>query len=112
MDKSKSSRRQRRSSVQNSPDGQFIYFVTGGTVASKNEGTNNIKSISLSDGRVSVLVKGGESIPTSSLAVDGQYVYWSDGGNVLRVPKAGGSSENIVANAPQPDEILLDNDAI
>jgi hypothetical protein len=91
-------------------DGQFIYFVTGGTVASKNEGTNNIKSISLADGRVSVLVKGGESIPTSTLAVDEQYVYWSDGGNIFRVPKAGGSSEKIVANAPQPDEILLDND--
>jgi hypothetical protein len=91
-------------------DGQSIYFVTGGTVASKNAGTNNIKSISLADGRVSVLVKGGESIPTSCLAVDGQYVYWSDGGNIFRVPKAGGNSEKIVSNAPQPDEIVMDND--
>ena len=91
-------------------DGKSVFFVTGGTVASKNEGTNNIKSISISDGRVSVLVKGGDVIPSSTLAVDGQYVYWSDGGNILRVPKAGGNSEKVVINASQPDEILLDND--
>lgn len=91
-------------------DGQCVYFVTGGTVASKNEGTNNIKRISLADGSVSVLVKGGESIPAATLAVDDQYVYWSDGGNIFRVPKAGGTSENIVSSAPQPDEILMDND--
>src|SRR6267143_3844082 len=30
-------------------DGRFVYYVTGGTVASKNEGTNNIKKISLQD---------------------------------------------------------------
>lgn len=90
-------------------DGNSVFFVTGGTVASKNEGTNNIKSISLPDGRVWVLVKGGESIPSATLAVDDQNVYWSDGANIFRVPKAGGNSEKVVSNAPQPDELLLDN---
>lgn len=91
-------------------DGQFIYFVTGGTVASKNEGTNNIKSISLSDGRVSVVVKGGELIPEAALALDEKYLYWSDGASISRVPKQGGASEKIIPNAPRPDEIVFDEE--
>lgn len=91
-------------------DGAYVYFVTGGTVASKNEGTNNIKRISLSDGAVSVVVKGGELIPGSMLAIDEKFLYWSDGGNILRVSKEGGTSEKIVPNAAQPDEVLLDDD--
>src|SRR6185295_5060719 len=49
-------------------DGAAVYFVTGGTVASMNEGTNNIKRISLSDGAVTILVKGGKQIPEAMLA--------------------------------------------
>jgi hypothetical protein len=37
-------------------------------------------------------------------------LYWSDGANILRVPKAGGQSEVVVANVPQPSEMLVDND--
>jgi hypothetical protein len=44
-------------------DGEAVYFVTGGTVASQQEGTNNIKKISLADGSVSVFVRGGQIIP-------------------------------------------------
>jgi hypothetical protein len=51
-------------------DGNSVFYVTGGTVASMNEGTNNIKRISLKDGSVSILVKGGKLIPDSTLAVD------------------------------------------
>jgi hypothetical protein len=69
-------------------DGSFVYFVTGaGTIAAKNEGTNNIKRISLKDGSVSVLVKGGEHFPSDALAVDDKFFYWSDGGTILRVRK-------------------------
>lgn len=89
-------------------DGEAVYFVTGGTVASKNEGTNNIKRIALSSGAVDVLVKGGDLIPTASLAVDEKYLYWSDGGNIYRVPKTGGTSEKIIPNAPQSDEVAMD----
>ena len=57
-------------------DGAFVYFVTGaGTIAAKNEGTNNIKRISLKDGTVSVLVKGGEHFPSDALAVDEKFLY-------------------------------------
>jgi len=95
-------------------DGRFVYYVTGGTVASKNEGTNNIKKISLQDCSVSLLVKGGERIPDHALASDEKFLYWSDGGNILRVAKdgagQGGGSETIIKGAPAPDEILLDSE--
>ena len=90
-------------------DGEAVYFVTGSTAASMNAGTNNIKKISLDDGTVSILVKGGKIIPDTTLAVDGKFLYWSDGG-LLRVPKVGGDSEKIIPNAPKPDEIVMDND--
>lgn len=90
-------------------DGEAVYYVTGGTVASQREGTNNIKRISLKDGAVSILVKGGELIPEASLAVDEKYLYWSDGGNIYRVAKKGGTSEKIIPNAPQPSEMVLDD---
>lgn len=90
-------------------DGDAVYFVAGGTVASMNEGTNNIKKISLKDGTVSILVKGGRAIPDTTLAIDDKFVYWSDGGNIMRVPKGGGESEKIIPNAPKPDEIVMDD---
>ena len=80
-------------------DGEAVYFVTGGTVASQQEKTNNIKRISLKDGSVSVFVRGGDVIPDTTLAIDDKYVYWSDGGNILRVPKAGGVNEKIIPKA-------------
>jgi hypothetical protein len=93
-------------------DGEAVYFVTGGTVASQQEGTNNIKKISLKDSGVSVLVTGGDIIPDTTLAIDDKYLYWSDGGNILRVPKGGGSSEKIISNAPKPDEMVMDDQNI
>ena len=33
-------------------DGAFVFYVTGGTIASQNEGTNNVNRISLKDGSV------------------------------------------------------------
>lgn len=93
-------------------DGATVFFVTGGTVASRNAGTNNVKSISLADGRVSVLVKGNDLIPETTLAVDEKYVYWSDGGTFYRVPKQGGASEKFIPNAPRPDEIVWDTEHI
>src|SRR4051812_15881402 len=93
-------------------DGEAVFYVTGGTVASQHEGTNNIKKISLKDGMVSIIVKGGEIIPDTTLAVDNKFLYWSDGGNIMRVPKGGGNSEKIVPNAPKPDEMVMDDQNI
>lgn len=91
-------------------DGEALYYITGGTVASMNEGTNNIKKILLKDGTVSVLVKGGKIIPDEMLAADDKFLYWSDGGNIMRVPKGGGESEKIIPGAPKPDEIVMDDE--
>lgn len=93
-------------------DGVNVYYVTGGTVASQQEGTNNIKKISLPDGNVSILVKGGQTIPDTTLAQDDKYIYWSDGGSLMRVAKTGGASEKIIPQAPKPDEIVMDDENI
>jgi sugar lactone lactonase YvrE len=93
-------------------DGDAVYFVTGGTIASQHEGTNNIKRISLNDGAVSILVKGDKLIPEPALALDDKYLYWSDGGNIYRLPKTGGASEKIIPNAPQPTDMVLDDENI
>src|SRR5215831_16441427 len=85
-------------------DGDAVYYVTGGTVASQQEGTNNIKKIAVKDGTVDVFVKGGAVIPDPTLALDDKYLYWSDGGNLMRIAKAGGASEKLIPQAPQPDE--------
>ena len=91
-------------------DGDAIYYVTGGTVASMNQGTNNIKRISLKDGSVSIIVKGGNQVPNEMLFVNQKYLYWSDGGNIFRVTKDGGESEKLIPNAARPDEIVMDNE--
>ena len=91
-------------------DSEAVYYITGGTIASMDKGTNNIKKISLKDGTVSILVKGGKIIPDEMLAVDNKFLYWSDGGNILRVPKGGGESEKIVPGAPKPNEIVMDDE--
>jgi hypothetical protein len=93
-------------------DGDAVYYVTGGTVASMNEGTNNIKRISLRDGSVSLLVKGGKLIPEETLALDDKFLYWSDGGNLYRISKGGGESEKIIAGAARPDEMVMDEQNI
>jgi len=93
-------------------DGDAVYYVTGGTVASQHEGTNNIKKISLKDGAASILVKGGDLIPDTTLGIDNKFLYWSDGGSIRRVPKNGGPSETIIQSAPHPDEIVMDDDNI
>jgi hypothetical protein len=89
-------------------DGTAVFFVTGGTVASQQQGTNNIKRISLADGAVSKIVTGAKVIPAAALAVDDKYLIWSDSGNLLRVEKAGGKGESLVTGSGQPDEIAFD----
>jgi len=94
-------------------DGSYVFYVTGGTLASQNEGTNNVNRISLKDGTVSVLVKGGEHFPSATLAADEKFLYWSEPGKIYRVPKTGGESEMIVSDAPgKPDEMVLDDQNI
>lgn len=92
-------------------DDKFIYFITGGTVASKNEGTNNVLKMPVEGGAPTVLFKGGEIIPDSNaLALDENYVYFSANG-LRRVPKAGGEA-TLLTDAFIAWEIVADEENI
>jgi hypothetical protein len=96
-------------------DGQSIYFVTGGTIASRNEGTNNVMKMPLGGaGEVAapvVIFKGGEMIPnTDAIAVDDKYIYFSANG-LRRMAKEGGEAR-LLTQAFMPSEIVLDNENI
>jgi hypothetical protein len=92
-------------------DDKFIYFVTGGTVAGQQEGTNNIMKMPVEGGEPAVLFKGGESIPSdSSIALDDTYVYFNADG-FRRVPKNGGEAV-VLSKSVSTWEIILDNENI
>ncbi len=94
-------------------DGSSVFFTIASTVAAQQAGTNNVNRISLKDGSLSVLVKGGEHFISSTLAVDEKFLYWSDPGHIYRVPKAGGESETIVSDSPgMPDQMVVDDENI
>lgn len=76
-------------------DDKFIYFVTGGTVASMNAGTNNVMKMPVEGGEPSVIYKGGEKyLPDFFVMInDDRFVYWIAGSSLFRLPKAGGEAE-------------------
>lgn len=76
-------------------DDKFIYFVTGGTVASMNAGTNNVMKMPVDGGEPTVIFKGGEKyIPDSFVMLnDDKFVYWIAGSSLFRLPKTGGEAE-------------------
>ncbi|HVE57431.1 MAG TPA: DUF5050 domain-containing protein [Pyrinomonadaceae bacterium] len=87
-------------------DDQFIYYVTGGTIASLNEGTSGVWKMPLAGGQPVQLFKGCQIdkdhvlLPdTFVLATDEKYVYWSSGA-IWRTPKTGGESEKITTGMP------------
>lgn len=97
-------------------DDKFIYYVTGGTIASLNEGTSGVWKMPLAGGTPTLLFKGFQKdkdtvvLPdTFVLAVDEKYVYWSSGA-IWRTPKDGGESEPITFG--MPTEWALDDSKI
>jgi hypothetical protein len=92
-------------------DDKFIYFVTGGTVASQHEGTNNVMKMPISGGAPTVLFKGGDIIPDAeALALDDDYVYFSADG-LRRVAKTGGTA-TLLTQAFMASEIIVDKDNV
>jgi hypothetical protein len=91
-------------------DEKFIYFVSGGTVASQHEGTNNVMKMPVEGGTPSVVFKGGDKyIPdTFFLTLDEKYAYFSVG-SLVRVPKDGGELEEI-SIAGMPTEFVMDDE--
>jgi hypothetical protein len=87
-------------------DENFVYYVTGGTIASLNEGTSGVWKMPLAGGAPVQLFKGrkidenkGILPDTFVLATDEKYVYWSSGA-IWRTPKAGGESVEICGGKP------------
>jgi Domain of unknown function (DUF5050) len=87
-------------------DDKFIYYVTGGTIASLNEGTSGVWKMPLAGGPPTQLFKGRQIdkdhvlLPdTFVLEMDEKYVYWSSG-TIWRTPKDGGESEQITGGTP------------
>lgn len=97
-------------------DGEFIYFVTGGTIASLNEGTSGVWKMPITGGQPIQLFKGFQKdknsvvLPdTFFLATDKKFVYWSSG-TIWRTPKDGGESEPITTASPT--DFALDEEKI
>lgn len=87
-------------------DDLFVYYVTGGTIASLNEGTSGVWRKPIAGGEAVQLFKGHYIdkdhviLPDFFvLAVDEKYVYWSSG-EIWRTPKMGGESQKITAGTP------------
>lgn len=92
-------------------DENFVYFVTGGTVASRNEGTNNVMKLPIEGGAAAILFKGGDIIPDSeTIALDEDYVYFSANG-LRRAPKTGGEA-TLLTKAFIAWEIVVDKDNV
>lgn len=91
-------------------DEKHIYFILGGTIASQQEGTNNVMRMPIEGGAPSVVFKGGDKyIPdTFFLTLDERYAYFSVG-SLVRVPKDGGQIEEI-SIAGMPTEFVMDNE--
>jgi Domain of unknown function (DUF5050) len=97
-------------------DDKNIYCVTGGTIASLNEGTSGVWKMPIDGGQPVQLFKGYQKdkntvvLPdTFVLATDEKYVYFS-AGYIYRISKDGGEPQQITAGTPT--EMVLDNDKI
>lgn len=92
-------------------DDKFIYFVTGGTVASQHEGTNNVMKMPIGGGAPTVIFKGGDIIPDAeALALDDEYLYFSADG-LRRVAKTGGEA-TLLTQAFMTSEIVVDKENV
>jgi hypothetical protein len=97
-------------------DDKFVYYVTGGTIASLNAGTSGVWKMPLAGGPPVQLFKGfrvderNAVLPeTFVLTTDEKYVYWSSGA-IWRTPKDGGESEKITTG--MPTELAIDETKI
>lgn len=97
-------------------DGEFVYFVTGGTVASLNAGTSGVWKLLIAGGEPTQLFKGFRENENSAtlpdtwvLETDEKYLYWASG-YIWRTPKDGGESEKITIGTPT--KMVLDDGTI
>lgn len=92
-------------------DGTNLYFVTGGTVASKNEGTNNVMKMPVGGGPAEIVFKGGDLIiDPHSIATDDDSVYFSASG-LRKIAKSGGEAK-LLTEAFSASEMIVDKDSV
>lgn len=97
-------------------DDNFIYFVTGGHLASLKDGTSGVWKLPIAGGQAISLFKGYQKdektvfLPeTFVIATDEKFVYFS-AGFIYRISKEGGEPEKITAGSPT--ELVLDDENI
>lgn len=97
-------------------DDLFVYYVTGGTIASLNEGTSGLWRKPIAGGEAVQLFKGHYVdkdhviLPDFFvLAADEKYIYWSSG-EIWRTPKIGGESQKL--SGGMPTEWVIDETKI
>jgi hypothetical protein len=97
-------------------DDKFVYFVTGGHLASLKDGTSGLWKVPVAGGPAVSMVKGFQKdektvfLPEKFVvATDEKYVYFS-AGSIYRILKDGGEPEFITAGSPT--ELVLDEENI
>lgn len=97
-------------------DDNFIYYVTGGNLASLKAGTSGVWKKSIEGGEPIQLFKGFQKdeltviLPqTFVLTTDEKYLYFA-AGNIYRIPKEGGEAKQITPG--MPTEMIVDEDNI
>ena len=94
-------------------DDEFVYFTAGGTMAAQQDGTNSLRKVPIKGGAVTVLASGGKGwIPSAGIALDDDFVYFSTGNTILRVPKAGGAPVPIASGLRGVNEMVLSGDRV
>jgi hypothetical protein len=96
-------------------DDKFAYVTIGGTLADQNEGMSGLRKVALDSGAVTNL-DNGDRLPQSDyggIAIDKDFVYWSAGGNILRVSRDGEKPEVVAAeNVGIGVDIAVDNEKV
>ena len=97
-------------------DDKSAYVSVGGNLADQNEGLSGVRKVSLETGAVTVIDDGVKNLPQSDyggMAVDGKYLYWNTGGNILRMAKDGGKQEIVASeNVGVGIDIAVDSDKV
>lgn len=94
-------------------DDKFVYYSTGGMLSSQQEGTNNIRRVSIAGGEATVLASGGgDWLPSGGIALDERFVYFTAFDRVLRVPKEGGAVETVATGVAGVNYLAASGDRL
>lgn len=78
-------------------DATSVYWLSGG-----------VQKVPLSGGTPSTLATGGTDYGSGGIALDGAYVYWGNGQDMMKVPKSGGASVTLATGQPVVGGVAVD----